>query len=333
MKKILSLFLVLVVLLSLCACNRNISSSSYSVGDSVETDILKLTLENAQFAIKLNATSYGTYEQIQSGNTNISDEYFTADEYNPSTDAGKAYVASKGHTYIVIECKVENLDRASVDLGERFLNVDYNNKKYKNLELTYGCNSTNGYEWKKYNSSNILLLAGETEYFRAYVDIPVDVESLEDEFELTFYIPNSKGKTEGFKYRVIGENTAKTEMSLDEAIYKFASDEGQKYFQERISDYTILSGTEIMSLLNNRSSWNMIIKYPYGSWTGKFKFEEDSRIKETIFDGSTGYFNDRSWAVREDKLILDNEDACKVLKVVDDTYLLVVENQPYAIMN
>lgn len=333
MKKILSLLLVLVTLFGLCACGENADSSVFSVGDSVETDILKLTLENAQLAIKLNATSYGTYSQIQSGNTTISEKYFTAEEYNPSTDAGKAYVAPKGHTYIAIECKVENLDRASVDLGERFLKVSYSKHEFKNLDLNYGCNSVNGYAWEKYDASNILLLAGETEYFRAYVDIPVDVESLEDEFDLTFYIPNSKGKTEGFRYHVTSGTIEKSEMTLDEAIYKFTSDEGQNYFKEHLSDYTTLSGEDIASLLNNSKSWNMTIKYSYGSWNGKFKFEDDLRIKETLSDGSVGYFNNRSWAVKGDNLILDNEDICKVLKLSDDSYLLTVNDEIYAIMN
>ncbi len=333
MKKILSLLLVLATILCFCACGENVDSSVYSVGDPVETDILKFTLENAQFAIKLNTTSYGTYSQLQSGNTTISEEYFTAEEYNPATDAGSAYVAPKGHTYIAIECKVENLDRASVDIGKRYVKASYNKNEFKDLDINYGCDSVNGYAWERYDGSNIVLLAGETKYFRAYVDIPVDVESLEDEFDLTFYIPNSKGKTEGFKYRVAGGTIENLGMSLDEAIYKFTSDEGQDYFKERISDYTTLSGGDIASLLNNRKSWNMVIKYSYGSWTGKFKFEDDLRIKETLSDGSTGYFNKRSWIVEGDNLVLDNKDICKVLKLSDDSYLLTVNNEPYAIMN
>jgi len=47
----------------------------------------------------------------------------------------------------------------------------------------------------------------------------------------------------------------------------------------------------------------------------------------------TGYYNDRTWSVKNDTLILDNTDVCQVLKINASTYLLVLDNAPYAIMN
>ena len=53
-------------------------------------------------------------------NYKTSPDYFLADEYNPETDAGLAYVAPKGHTYVAIEYRVKNLDRASVEFEGSF---------------------------------------------------------------------------------------------------------------------------------------------------------------------------------------------------------------------
>ncbi len=330
MKKIFSLLLAFTIIFSFYACGDS-NLTVYSVGNSVESDILKLTLDNAQFAIKLNSSSSATYAQMKAGKVTLSEEYFTAEEYDPSMDAGLAYVAPKGHTYVAIEFKAENLDRSSVSHGHDFVSVEYNEEKYEDLEVNYGCSSINGYKWENYDMSGFSLLAGETEYFRAYVDIPVDVDSLDDEFNLIFSIPNSKGDVEKFKYHISGEIIAEQEISLDEAIYKFKNEEGQTFFKEHLTEYTAVSGDEIASLLSGKT-WNIIMKLSYGSWEGKFKFESDSRIKETLYDGSVGFFNERTWSVDGNNLILDKEDICEVYKISDEVCLLVKDKEPFAVL-
>jgi len=360
MKKILSFILTLILCVFICACESTNDTETVNVtgneannspdmseavdlpesrlGNSIATDILRITLTKAQFAIKLNSSSSGTYSQIQSGKTTLSDKYFTPEEYNPNTDAGLAYIAAKGHTYVAIEFKAENLDRASVEFdgtfNDQFITVEYDGNIY-NEATHYGCESSNGYEWVRYNSSNVLLLAGEEGFYRGYIDIPVDVADLNDDFALIFSLPNSKGDVTKFKYIVSAADRATVEsqeISVEEAIHNFTKEDGQTYFKNHMDDYGIMSGTEIDSVVNGKK-WNVTMKLSYGTWKGMFAFEADGRIKETIPKVGTGYFNSRTWSINEDTLILDNEDVCQVRKINDSTYLLVKDNKPYAILN
>lgn len=368
MTKTLSLILALMLCLSLCACGNNTDDTSDTsstsgdtsstsgdtstvtetpedvalpeskLGNSIETDILRITLTNAQFAIKLNSSSSGTLNQIQSGQTTLSDKYFTPEEYDPENDAGKAYIAAKGHTYVAIEFKAENLDRTSVEFdgsfNGQFMTVEYDGNTY-NEKTNYGCESSNGYEWVRYNSINVMLLAGEEAYYRCYIDIPVDVADLNDDFDLIFALPNSKGDVTKFKYVVTAADRTiveSQEMSVDEAIHVFTSEEGQTYFQKHMEDYAVLSGTDIQNVVSGRKM-NILIKKEYGSWKGGFRFDSDGRIEETIPMVGVGYFNNRTWSISGDTLILDNEDVCQVRKIKEGTYLLVKDNAPYAILN
>lgn len=345
MKKGLSLILILALCLALCACSAKDAGSNepttdttvYKIGDTVETDILSITLNNAQFAIKLNGSASGTLDQIQSGQTKLSDEYFTAEEYDPETDAGLAYVAAKGHTYVAVEYFATNLDRASVEFdgsfNPQFMGIEYAGESYT-AETNYGCRSENGYQWERYNSSNVLLIAGEAYYYRCYIDIPTDVQNLDDDFYLVFSLPTSNGKTQDFKFLVKAQDRAvmeDQEMPVDEAIYSFTEQEGQDYFKAHMNEYTALSGSEITQLVKNRK-WDMVMKLSYGSWTGAYKFEENGRILETIPGIGTGYYNDCTWSVDADRLILDGEEICEVRKINDSNYLLVLDGAPYAIM-
>jgi len=362
MKRTLALILALILCLSFAACGSkdekeplnepDIASEaeieeevieesipSFRLGEAIETDILRITLTRADLAIKLNSTSSGTYDEIKSGKTTLSDDYFTAEEYDPKTDVGVAYVAPKGHTYVAIEYKADNLDRASVDFDGpfydgQFMSVEYNGDIY-NEDTNYGCRSINGYQWERYSSPNVLLLAGEEVYYRCYIDIPTDADDLKDEFSLVFSLPNSDGDVTKFRYDVRDEDRVamkEQELSVDEAVYAFTQEEGQEYFRNHMEEYQILSGEEVVSVVEGRK-WDIVIKESYGSWTGAFKFDADGKIQETIPSVGTGYYNDRTWKIDGDTLILDNEDVCQVRQVEEDTYLLVKDDAPYAIMN
>ena len=218
-KRLIYLFCTIVFCgsLLLCACDdKSATATNYSLGETVQTDIVKFTLSNAELAIKLNTISTGTLEEIKSGNTKISDDYFTADEYNADEDLGKAYVASKGHTYVVIEFCIENLDRGALDIGDSifgtslFTSVVYNGESYDYYTTQYGAVSPNGYEWARYDSVNILLQAGETSYYRCYIDIPVEADSLDDEFDLRVALPNSDDSLESFTYHVTPSDKSST---------------------------------------------------------------------------------------------------------------------------
>lgn len=350
-KQALALLLALLLCLSLCACgnssdsNRENDLPTHSLGESIETDILRITLTRAELAIKLNATSSGTYEQIQSGNTKLSEKYFTAEEYDPEKDAGLAYIAPKGHTYVAIEIKADNLDRASVGFDRpmldenEFLKVEYGGTTYTE-DTNYGCRSENGYSWERYDSSGVLLLAGEETYYRFYVDIPTEANDLlNDEFSLIFYLPKSDGTTEAFKYLITGEDRAalkEQEIPLETAIRHFADEDGQEYFTNHMDEYSILTGDEITAtLISDQTTWTVSIKENGGRWEGGYCFESSGRIKETHSYLGTGYFNNKSWQLNEDKLvILKDGDAAsaitlEVREVSDGVYLFVRDGAPY----
>lgn len=372
MKKIISLLIVLATVLALSACNSEeikdnhsttqttVNSSStvetaeatdnettmvgdtvdpgeYRLGGSIETDILRITLTNAEFAIKLNGESSGTYDEIKSGKTKLSEDYFRAEEYNPETDSGLAYIAPKGHTFVAIEYVAQNLDRTSISFDGTFnkdlFAVEYDGNTYP-CTTNYGCESDQGYNWIKYTSVNVFLANNTPKHLRCYVDIPIDVTDLNDDFTLILTLPNSKGEFTKFKYSVKAEDRieqAEKEMPLDEAIYSFLENEGQEYFTNHMNDYALLSGDEITSALSGMR-YSIEIKKPTGSWEGMFKFEADSRIQETHPLIGTGYFNNRTWTVNGNTLILDGKDVCEVRLITDGKYLFVKDGKPYAII-
>lgn len=190
----------------------------YGLGDTVETNIVRFTLVNAEYAIRVNNTRTGEYDE----------PFFTAAEYNAEEDAGKAFIANVGHTYVAMEFRLENLDRASIFLNnsanisrsEFFFRIsaDYDGETYVggvDGEREYGASSEDGHNWKNYFIGNIGLSAGEVEYIRCYIDIPVDVKDLDDDVDLTFTIPNSDGESTEFVYHVSAEDRAKAQEETE----------------------------------------------------------------------------------------------------------------------
>ena len=363
MKKAIILIMVGIMTLSLGACGSKSSETSsaesaeassdvvaeessiektgateeYRLGDSVETDILKITLVNAELAIKLNATSTGTYEELKSGNMHITSDYFTADEYDASEDTGKAYVAAKGHTYVVFEYNAENLDRASVDFDgpfseSQFMTVEYKNQKY-NGKTNYGACSKNGYEWEKYSSSNVLLKAGTNQYMRGYIDIETDADSLDDEFELILSLPNSDGTTSDFRFVVSADDRTEqgeAEISVEEAMYSFFKEEGQEYFKNHLDNYATLSADEISRDIIGHK-WTVNKKEKIGTWSGKYMFESGGGIEETLYDGSVGHFNNHTWKLDGDNLIISDK-SYEVREIQEGAYLLVLDGNPSVLL-
>ena len=359
-KQIAILVLSLLLGLFLCACNKQMINeetsntpeslieetiapveeqiAEYKLGDTIETDIVRITLNNAQLAIKLKMTSYGTYDQIQSGNTVIDKDYCTADEYDPEEDLGLAYVASKGHTYVVVQFLVENLDRGSIDLNDT-ATIEYNGQEY-NKKFDFKASSENGYEWARYDSSNVLLLPGEATYYRGYLDINTDVEDLDDDFNIILSLPQSDGDTIKFKYIVKAEERQvieNQEISLEEALSLFLDQEGMDYFTNHMGEYTVLSGADIETSISG-NKFDLQKKESYGSWSGKYHFESDGRVQETIYDGSVGYFNDVHWSVNGNKLTIETGsnrkiDEYEVRMITSKTFLLSQNGKPVGLMS
>lgn len=177
----------------------------YKIGDTISTDIAEFKLNDCKLAIELS--------------NRIDDTYFTPKEYNIE-DAGNPYIAGTGHTFVYLDFTVSAIDRSQIELNG-FSNSDFVSVKYKDnnyytnssntmkigmrkIENTVTVNKKVTGKWEKHSSQNILLQPSEKEEYRAYVDIDVNVDSLNDTFYITFKLPNSENKTTSFTY-VINE--------------------------------------------------------------------------------------------------------------------------------
>lgn len=211
MKRYLSLLLVVIMCFSLTACigEGGTNETYYKLGDTVSTDIFEFTLDAAQFTIALS-------------NVN-DDDRFTPKEYDPKYDADNPYVAPVGHTYAAFTYTVKNLNRASSEFHKgSFATVKYDGKKYTSLEegayfryedqmimdANGNLRTEKGGEWYNDPGSNFLLMTGEKQTRRAYIDISVSIEDLEEDVLITFAIPKSNGSTEKFTYLVTAADRA-----------------------------------------------------------------------------------------------------------------------------
>lgn len=178
---------------------------SNHVGDSVETDILRFTLDRAELAVALeNGMTLGVgapADGFAGGN------FYLPKEYDAAEDAKNPFVASKGHTLVSLVFTIENLDRGSIDLfgyNNGYIYIVYDGKSYKG-EFKFGARNENGEGWKDYQSSNVLILSGASSY-KAYVDIPVEIEDLSSPFEIKLNLPSStnpeKPDVKNFTYLV-----------------------------------------------------------------------------------------------------------------------------------
>ncbi len=215
-KKILFIILCVVGLLGFSGCSLN-QTNTYTLGESVETDKLKLKLNNSKLSFALNSK--------------YSSDYGTPIEYDSSNVATRYYVANKGHTLVYFEFTVENLDRGSISLGGvdnvKFITVKYNNKNYKSSDSTDTAKfilENDSKYWRKYSVSNILLFSGESKTYRGYLNIPVEADDLEDTFEITFSLPSTKGNKR-FTYKVTKEDRE----NIKETIKTPLLDGSEKY--------------------------------------------------------------------------------------------------------
>lgn len=203
MKKITAIFLAIVICISLNACGSSSNSDYHKLGETVSTDIFEFTLNAAEFTVALN---------------NIKDEmYFTPKEYDPNSDADNPFVAPVGHTYVAFSYTVENLNRSSSEFHDgSFAAIKYDGKKYSSMEegayFQYNdeqyldadgkLKSKKGGEWYSDPGNNLLLLTGEKETRRAFIDIETEIKDLTEDVEITVKIPNSEGKEESFTFLI-----------------------------------------------------------------------------------------------------------------------------------
>lgn len=109
-----------------------------------------------------------------------------------------------------------NLDRASIRIDyspergdtyiSEFLTIECNGKTYKATTGDYARGAKGLGAWTHIRGI-VSLDVADTDSFKTYVDIPVEVENLSDAFKMTFRLPNSKGETTDFTYVITSENT------------------------------------------------------------------------------------------------------------------------------
>lgn len=207
MKKLLVLLMVVVLCVSLCACGSDSTNSipSYpelQMKETASTDIIDFTLSDASFA-------------IFAGNT-VNDSYLS-----PTDDSNSMYGAPVGYTFVIPTFKITNKDRAgSLDVGGTFSDwkftweINYNGQIYPvvgwdlndktggDLDLSPGAclDPLTGDLIENSDTTNSLISAGMSESYRILGMVNMEPTSLDDGFELTVNVMNSKNEYEYFTY-------------------------------------------------------------------------------------------------------------------------------------
>lgn len=177
-----------------------------SVGDTIKTNDLELTLTRAQLATKLET----------GGGVN---PFFPS---NSKSNSGYR-VADKDHTFVSFSIKVKNISNKKLNL-EDFFNDNSVIVKYNGVDY-YSTSSSNptkkrcdkncfksGYvawkdkkgkwQFKSFNYMSFTLKPNENiDEIRIYLDIPTRVKSVKNKFKLTFELPNNK-KIKKYTYKV-----------------------------------------------------------------------------------------------------------------------------------
>lgn len=334
MKKITAFILLAVLCLSFASCG-GAKGEAHKLGDTVSTDICELKLNYAQFTTAL---------------SNINDDkYFSPKEYDASTDNDNPYVAPTGKSYIAFSYTIKNLDRANLDIDiDSIAKTTYNKKSVNKCEpgayylysdkqvmsATGSLSTESKGNWYKNNADNMILDPSEKRTVRAYFLIDADVKDPKETVEITFSIPKSDGKKEKFTFTVTQSDRdsykgTEIEMDFDLAIATFTTPTAREYLKAHLNEYPVV---DINSFNFTSKKWN--VSYvgsaagSIGTWTGHFEFETTGKIKDDY-----GYVNERTWEIKDSKLILDGEDICEMRNLKDTRkFLLTINSEPYMIM-
>ncbi len=178
----------------------------YQVGDTVSTDMFEFTLVSSDL-------SYGA-ENL------MTDDYLT-----PTTDYNNnPFVADTGSTLVILEVKIKNLNRSSSDIAGTFSNdwnwywrISYDGSEYDLYSWSWSLSlsspvglgvsaiSSNGTSWTNFDSSNDIIDAGETVFYRIPTVVDVDISDFSSPYELVINIPNSDGEDVEFIYSINGD--------------------------------------------------------------------------------------------------------------------------------
>ena len=263
MKKILIGLLALIMVLGLVGCSSSTPSEetntaeltentpqpteeikaaekTYSLGETVETDVIKFTLDRAELAIALHDGTAGDWD------------YICMPKEFEQNDDNSCFVASIGHTLCSLQFTLCNKNRVDMSIDEKTIfSVEYNGTVYSDCECKTGFYpSTDAHDWSGVTS--LTIDAGSTLMYRCGVDFPTDASDLTDSFNLIVNLPTSENNTESFIYSVTEEDLkalSAKELSIEEAIQYFGYDDGYDYFAKHMDDYHDLTNEELQNSL------------------------------------------------------------------------------------
>lgn len=175
-----------------------------ALGETAATDLAEFTLE------KCSLTYY-----VSNESTNY---------VEPTDKPNNLFAASLGHCYVSLTFTLANKDRGgSISFADTFgewnpdLTVSYGGEDYHvkgfnlndnagdyyfRLDFSAVIDRDSGKILNKHNSSNYLLIAGETVTLRSFGIIDVEPDALTDGFEIKVGVPNVGGGYEYFTYTV-----------------------------------------------------------------------------------------------------------------------------------
>lgn len=206
MKRILTLFFVAAITLSLCACGGGGSSSAMQLGTTVSTDIVDFSMDDCAFTFAVSGTGTNYMEPVDAMSDTI-------------------YVSSTGTCYVSMTFTILNKNRGgSLNVGVDYdggwpleWEVSYGGKKYPvrgfDISNNNGQSSLllqpaaildkpSGIVLDTSSSRNMLLYSNEKVTLRMIGVLQMEPKSLGDSFDITVNVPTSSGKYETFKYSV-----------------------------------------------------------------------------------------------------------------------------------
>ena len=188
--------------LGLSGCGAE-PEETYAVGDTVESELVRLTLNDAQMAVALENNLSGVDYYVA---------FFCPKEYDEQEDEHNVYVAALGETLVWFEALIENLDRDHLELGSYsgFISASYDGTTYDAesfVDERY-CLVTSDVDGEPSNVTathlSVQLDTVGKDLYRGYVQAPFEPESLDDPFSITFSLPNSDDTFESFTFEVNG---------------------------------------------------------------------------------------------------------------------------------
>lgn len=205
--------------LALCACGGGDKSetgaagekadSAYKLGDTVSTDIINLTVNNAQLAFFAAPPATSTSD----GKTANPDEACAPSENST------LFTANKGRTLVCLDFVIENLDRSTLDTDDYIVSFqvqqngesapvkgyDLNDKDgCFGLNLSWSPIAENGGDFYTHSSMNKLIDAGSSVEIKVVGIVGFESADLNAPFDLVVSVMNSDGNAEDFVFTIGG---------------------------------------------------------------------------------------------------------------------------------